>query len=156
MLPDFPAAETAERNKVTMRLRSKKNVQWGDDVVDNESLGRKKSKKCCIFHKRRRFGESSSESEGYSSSSGGEAETPSRRNLTARNECNCKELTDRASSSADLQAASSTTRRRPFTQRLQEPETAIVWGAGSTPDNRNADSMEVNVGEKQMTGQSAI
>jgi hypothetical protein len=26
-------------------------VKWGEDVVDNEDLGRKKSKKCCIFHK---------------------------------------------------------------------------------------------------------
>lgn len=49
---------------VTLRLapcrrRAKKTkvVQWAEDVVDNEFLGRKSSKKCCIFHKRREFGD---------------------------------------------------------------------------------------------------
>ena len=55
---------------LTLRLRPKKVVNWGEDVVDNELLGRRKSKKCCIFHKQRKFGESSSESEGYSSEGG--------------------------------------------------------------------------------------
>jgi len=37
------------------------HVQWQADVVDNEHLNRKKSKRCCIFHKQRPFDESSSE-----------------------------------------------------------------------------------------------
>ena len=37
------------------------HVKWSANVVDNEGLGRKSSKKCCIYHKPRRFGESSSE-----------------------------------------------------------------------------------------------
>ncbi|KAB8095155.1 hypothetical protein EE612_022910 [Oryza sativa] len=43
-----PAAET-----VVLRLkrRAKKKVTWKEGTVDNESLGRKSSKKCCIFHK---------------------------------------------------------------------------------------------------------
>ncbi|KAJ9076175.1 Type 1 phosphatases regulator ypi1 [Entomophthora muscae] len=44
-------------------------VRWGDDVIDNEGLGRKKSKVCCIFRKQRQFGESSSSDD---SSSGDE------------------------------------------------------------------------------------
>eukprot|EP00803_Ostreobium_quekettii_P010296 evm.model.scf_32EXC.2 EVM.evm.TU.scf_32EXC.2 scf_32EXC:66327-69386(-) len=39
------------------RAKKKKVVQWAADVVDNEFLGRKSSKKCCIFHKRREFGD---------------------------------------------------------------------------------------------------
>ncbi|KAI5990874.1 phosphatase inhibitor-domain-containing protein [Pisolithus orientalis] len=58
----------------TLRLRgaSRRNAQrvmWGEDVVDNEGCGKKKSKICCIFHKQRRFDESSSESESDSDSS---------------------------------------------------------------------------------------
>ena len=33
-----------------------------EEVIDNEGLGRKSSKRCCIFHKQRDFGESSSDS----------------------------------------------------------------------------------------------
>mmetsp|Transcript_35461 Transcript_35461/g.78679 ORF Transcript_35461/g.78679 Transcript_35461/m.78679 type:complete len:118 (+) Transcript_35461:134-487(+) len=45
---------------LTLRLvprRKKKSVKWSEEVVDNEFLGKKSSKKCCIFHKRRQFGE---------------------------------------------------------------------------------------------------
>lgn len=57
-----------------LRLRgaSRQNAQrvmWGEDVVDNEGCGKKKSKVCCIFRKQRRFDESSSESGSDSDSS---------------------------------------------------------------------------------------
>ncbi|PGH13803.1 hypothetical protein AJ80_06191 [Polytolypa hystricis UAMH7299] len=66
---------------VTLRLRgeddaglntaeaSNRRIRWAEDVVDNEGLGRKKSKVCCIFHKARPVGESSSESDSSDSSS---------------------------------------------------------------------------------------
>jgi len=42
----------------------KKKIQWTKETVDNEGLGRKKSKCCCQFKKpRSRLDESSSESE---------------------------------------------------------------------------------------------
>lgn len=37
-------------------------VQWTDDTIDNENMGKMKSNKCCIYRKPRAFGESSSES----------------------------------------------------------------------------------------------
>ncbi|KZT53522.1 hypothetical protein CALCODRAFT_501038 [Calocera cornea HHB12733] len=37
------------------------HVVWSDDVIDNEGLGRKKSKICCIYHKPKEFDESSSD-----------------------------------------------------------------------------------------------
>ncbi|KAF5359814.1 hypothetical protein D9756_003638 [Leucocoprinus leucothites] len=55
---------TGEQSRV-LHLRGARNtgprVAWDDDVVDNEHLGKKKSKICCIYHKPRRFDESSSE-----------------------------------------------------------------------------------------------
>lgn len=39
------------------KAKKKKAVQWAEDVVDNEHMGKKSSKKCCIFHKRRKFGD---------------------------------------------------------------------------------------------------
>ncbi|KAL5525569.1 hypothetical protein ACEPAG_6905 [Sanghuangporus baumii] len=35
-------------------------VTWTEDVVDNEHMGKKKTKICCIFHKQKRYDESSS------------------------------------------------------------------------------------------------
>ncbi|KAI4257945.1 MAG: hypothetical protein L6R42_005384 [Xanthoria sp. 1 TBL-2021] len=61
----------------TLRLRAtspppddnSQRVRWAEDVVDNEGLGRKKSKVCCIYHRPREVGESSSESSSSSDSS---------------------------------------------------------------------------------------
>lgn len=38
-------------------------VQWQENVIDNEGLGRKKSKVCCIYNKPKGFDESSDESD---------------------------------------------------------------------------------------------
>lgn len=58
-----------------LTLRARPSVTWDENVVDNEGLGRKSSKRCCIFHKQRAFGESSTDSSDVdsdgSSSSGG-------------------------------------------------------------------------------------
>ncbi|RIA92527.1 phosphatase inhibitor-domain-containing protein [Glomus cerebriforme] len=59
----------------TLKLRGgggqsgNRKVKWDDAVVDNEGLGRKKSKICCIYHKPRIFGESSDDGSSSSSSS---------------------------------------------------------------------------------------
>lgn len=45
-----------------LSLRPRSNVTWDENVINNEGMGRKSSKRCCIFHKRREFGESSTES----------------------------------------------------------------------------------------------
>jgi len=49
--------------------RSRVQVAWTDDVVDNEGAGRKKSKICCIYRKPRAFDESSDESDSDGSDS---------------------------------------------------------------------------------------
>ncbi|KAI0260434.1 phosphatase inhibitor-domain-containing protein [Gloeopeniophorella convolvens] len=41
--------------------RNRPRVAWDGDVVDNEGLGKKKSKICCIYHRPKRFDESSDE-----------------------------------------------------------------------------------------------
>ncbi|KAI9892264.1 MAG: hypothetical protein M1814_001723 [Vezdaea aestivalis] len=66
-----PGTET--RTLPTLRLRGAaqepdRRIRWAEDVVDNEGMGRKKSKVCCIYHKPREVGESSSEESSSSSS----------------------------------------------------------------------------------------
>jgi protein phosphatase 1 regulatory subunit 11 len=48
-----------------------------ENVVDNEGLGRKSSKRCCIFHRERSFGESSTDSDYDSDRSGSSSGTNS-------------------------------------------------------------------------------
>ncbi|KAF3924267.1 hypothetical protein ABW21_db0205451 [Orbilia brochopaga] len=50
----------------------RRRVTWTEEVVDNEGLGKKKTKICCIYRKPRQFGESSSEDSSSSSSSEGD------------------------------------------------------------------------------------
>lgn len=86
--------EEAKEEVLEMRLQFRRpRVRWGEDVVDNEHMNKKKSKsrqslkdllirvECCIFHKKRRFDESDSESgsdEAHScDSSCHDAESPS-------------------------------------------------------------------------------
>lgn len=38
------------------------HVDWQEGTVDNENMGKKKSKKCCIFRKPKPFDQSSDES----------------------------------------------------------------------------------------------
>eukprot|EP00559_Dactyliosolen_fragilissimus_P003285 CAMPEP_0184872746 /NCGR_PEP_ID=MMETSP0580-20130426/41462_1 /TAXON_ID=1118495 /ORGANISM="Dactyliosolen fragilissimus" /LENGTH=187 /DNA_ID=CAMNT_0027375585 /DNA_START=1 /DNA_END=564 /DNA_ORIENTATION=+ len=71
-------AETSDNvsSNLTLTLRRPNSVRWDQNVIDNEGLGRKSSKRCCIFHKQREFGESSTDSSDddastSSSSSGG-------------------------------------------------------------------------------------
>jgi len=51
--------ETPEGNEETLRLKlkkgsaEKKKIQWTEDTVDNEGLGKKKSKCCCQYKKPR-------------------------------------------------------------------------------------------------------
>jgi len=48
---------------------NRKRIQWAEDVVDNEGMGKKKSKVCCIYHAPRGIDESSDESSSDSSGS---------------------------------------------------------------------------------------
>ncbi|KAF1960104.1 hypothetical protein CC80DRAFT_284983 [Byssothecium circinans] len=83
----------------TLRLRAEsteqRHIQWAEDVVDNEGLGKKSSKGsmkgrklilkrtvCCIYHKPREVSESSDESSSDSSSSDESDSEPD--NSTAR------------------------------------------------------------------------
>lgn len=44
-------------------------MRWDQDVIDNEGMGKKKSKVCCIYHRPRAYDESSSEDESSSDDS---------------------------------------------------------------------------------------
>ncbi|QIW98065.1 hypothetical protein AMS68_003583 [Peltaster fructicola] len=48
--------ETRADGPATLRLRGahetdQRRIQWAEDVIDNEGMGRKSSKVCCIYHK---------------------------------------------------------------------------------------------------------
>lgn len=43
--------------------RNSPRVQWTEDTVDNENLGKRKSKCCCIFKKKRDWNDSDSSDE---------------------------------------------------------------------------------------------
>ncbi|KAF2625389.1 hypothetical protein BU25DRAFT_412823 [Macroventuria anomochaeta] len=60
----------------------RRHIQWAEDVVDNEGMGKKSSKVCCIYHAPREAGESSDESSSDSSSSDDSDSEPD--NSTAR------------------------------------------------------------------------
>jgi len=64
------AKEGREGAVLRLRLDPRPHVKWEEDVVDNEHMNKKSSKRCCIFHKKRAFGESSSESESESEGEG--------------------------------------------------------------------------------------
>ncbi|KUJ18182.1 uncharacterized protein LY89DRAFT_717783 [Mollisia scopiformis] len=48
---------------------TRRRIQWAEDVVDNEGMGKKKSKVCCIYHAPKGIDESSDESSSDSSGS---------------------------------------------------------------------------------------
>ena len=63
LFDEVPALVTsAPPQHLVLKLKPRRRkVRFGDDVVDNEELCRKKSKCCCIYHRPLAFGESSDE-----------------------------------------------------------------------------------------------
>jgi len=65
--PEGDPSQSGDSQTVgTLRLRGgprriRPHVAWGEDVIDNEGSGKKKSKICCIYRKPRRYDESSSD-----------------------------------------------------------------------------------------------
>lgn len=57
-------ADSEHTLRLHLKKEKSKKLQWTEDTVDNEGLGRKKSKCCCQYRKpRQNLEESSSESE---------------------------------------------------------------------------------------------
>ncbi|CAN8010345.1 unnamed protein product [Ixodes pacificus] len=52
-----------DRGQPRQAQASGRRVGWSADTVDNEDMGKRKSKCCCIYEKPRAFGESSSDSD---------------------------------------------------------------------------------------------
>ncbi|KAF1839221.1 hypothetical protein BDW02DRAFT_564204 [Decorospora gaudefroyi] len=69
-----------------LRLRAepseRRHIQWAEDVIDNEGMGKKSSKVCCIYHKPRAADESSDDSSSSDSSDSDSDSEPD--NSTAR------------------------------------------------------------------------
>ncbi|KAI9511916.1 type 1 phosphatases regulator YPI1 [Russula earlei] len=74
--PDLPMAFMPPVGTLRLRggPRNGPRVVWDEEVVDNEGLGRKKSKICCIYHRERRFDESSEEEDSDSSGTGSDSD----------------------------------------------------------------------------------
>ncbi|EYE92575.1 PPP1R11/YPI1 family protein [Aspergillus ruber CBS 135680] len=95
-----PDDQSAIRISGTLRLRGddsnssnintgntpNRHIRWGQDVVDNEGMGKKSSKVCCIYHKPRPVGESSSESESSDSDSDSDSEADRHQNRQNRSQ----------------------------------------------------------------------
>ncbi|KAL7636012.1 UNVERIFIED_CONTAM: hypothetical protein RMT77_013830 [Armadillidium vulgare] len=64
--PIFSSEEQVGLSSGVVRLKLNKNeerkkVKWTNDTVDNEHMGKKKSKCCCVYVRPKAFNESSSE-----------------------------------------------------------------------------------------------
>ncbi|KAF2100806.1 hypothetical protein NA57DRAFT_74403 [Rhizodiscina lignyota] len=75
-------AEPSIATSGTLRLRAEsispaeeRHIQWAEDVIDNEGMGKKSSKVCCIYHKPREVGESSDEDSSDDSSSSNDSDS---------------------------------------------------------------------------------
>ncbi|XP_018020301.1 E3 ubiquitin-protein ligase PPP1R11 [Hyalella azteca] len=72
--PEQVAREVV-RLKLTRGPKHQKKVKWTNNTVDNENLGKKKSKCCCVYVKPRNFDESETdESEGECENCSGHVE----------------------------------------------------------------------------------
>ena len=56
------AAEEEKQVRLKLQKRdSKKSVNWTEDTIDNENMGKKKSKCCCVYVKPKAFDQDSSD-----------------------------------------------------------------------------------------------
>lgn len=73
-----------------LELQPRRHVTWEENVIDNEHMNKKSSKRCCIFHKVKEFGESSSESEDSEDSISSDSDND-RPQVEGDNQKTCKE-----------------------------------------------------------------
>ena len=59
--PEADIAPPTLRLRLIKKGSEKKKVQWTNETVDNEHLGKKKSKCCCVYVKKKNFDVSDSE-----------------------------------------------------------------------------------------------
>lgn len=86
---DTPTSSSTHDRSQSPKSGDKKCVTWTEDVVDNENLGRKKTKICCIFHPQNEEefeveGDSDSSSSSGSSSSSSSDESDAEPNAYER------------------------------------------------------------------------
>ncbi|CAI2385012.1 unnamed protein product [Moneuplotes crassus] len=61
--------ETKGPEVINFQVKNKQKVKWDENVIDNENMGKKKSKICCIYRPRRENRSCSSSSDSSCSSS---------------------------------------------------------------------------------------
>merc|ERR1739838_123545 len=63
--PMLAEEEQVSSGVVRLKLHKprRKKVSWTNETIDNEHMGKKKSKCCCVYVKPHKFNESSSESD---------------------------------------------------------------------------------------------
>ncbi|XP_066948633.1 E3 ubiquitin-protein ligase PPP1R11-like [Macrobrachium rosenbergii] len=63
--PHLAAEEQVSSGVVRLRLHKprRKKVSWTNDTIDNENMGKKKSKCCCVYVKPHEYNESSSDTD---------------------------------------------------------------------------------------------
>jgi len=82
--PQRTETDTGQGDVLRLTLTNRPGVTWDENVVDNEGMGRKSSKRCCIFHKQRAFGESSTDTSDYDSDHGNDDRKIARKKLPAK------------------------------------------------------------------------
>lgn len=75
---------TSSEVETTGSTGNGRRIQWASDVVDNEGMGRKKSKVCCIYHAPKGIDESSDESSSDSDNSSSDDDTGAARHAGGR------------------------------------------------------------------------
>jgi protein phosphatase 1 regulatory subunit 11 len=71
----LPTSGTLRLRAASISPSEERHIQWAEDVIDNEGMGKKSSKVCCIYHKPHAVGESSDEGSSDESSSSDESDS---------------------------------------------------------------------------------
>lgn len=67
ILNNCPQTEKIEVKSLILKEKSKKKVNWTEDTINNEGMGKKKSNICCIYHRPRLNPDDTSSDESCSS-----------------------------------------------------------------------------------------
>jgi len=126
-----------------------RRITWGEEVVDNEGMGKKKSKICCIYHKPRAFDESSSSDSSSSESEAddaGPSKVPSKKGNETDEEGESKQSHPHShSKDCSHSHPKHHIRRRKFPKRLSDSE------ASESDDEKGSDPQV-----KAVTGEGGL
>lgn len=154
-LSSSPSTSSTVTRPINGENERGRHIRWDEKVINNEGMGKKKSKICCIYHAPRAFDESSDESSSCSSDSEGENIYGENIHDSTRNSISCNnsldDVEDEFTSSNTTSSTIQLPEKRPQNDNINQDEKETLKDDTSS-SNHHSLNHDVGKGKNRKNG----